>query len=89
MYRSSRFLLIMTASLLAWLSLLFAGALRAQDSTPLSGAWNIASSGTAGSSGELLFRLTPADGGDPPDFPSDASGGAGAPASAPPPPPGT
>ena len=64
MYRSSRLLLTMTASVLAWLSLWFAGALRAQDSTPLSQAWNIASSGTAGSSGELLFRLTPADGGD-------------------------
>jgi hypothetical protein len=65
MYRSSRFLLIVTASLLAWLSLLFAGALRAQDSMPLSEAWNIASSGTAASSGELLFRITPADGSDP------------------------
>jgi hypothetical protein len=64
MYRQSRFLLTLTASLLAWLSLMFAGALRAQDSTPLSGGWNIASSGTAGTSGELLFRLTPADGGD-------------------------
>jgi hypothetical protein len=63
MYRQSRFLLTLTASLLAWLSLMFAGALRAQDSTPLSGGWNIASSGTAGTSGELLFRLTPADGG--------------------------
>jgi hypothetical protein len=31
---------------------------------PLSPAWNIAPSGTAASSGELLFRVTPADGGD-------------------------
>jgi hypothetical protein len=65
MYRSNRFLLIMTASLLAWFSLLFAGALRAQDSVPVSEAWNIASSGKAGSSGELLFRLTPGNGDDP------------------------
>lgn len=31
---------------------------------PLSPAWNIAPSGTAASSGELLFRVTPADGQD-------------------------
>jgi hypothetical protein len=31
---------------------------------PLSPAWNIAPSGTAASSGELLFRVTPADGED-------------------------
>ena len=32
---------------------------------PLSGAWNIQSSGSAESSGELLFRVTPANGDDP------------------------
>jgi hypothetical protein len=32
---------------------------------PLSKAWNIASSGKAASSGELLFRVTPGDGEDP------------------------
>jgi hypothetical protein len=34
------------------------------NSPPLSGAWNIAPSGTASSSGELLFRVLPGDGGD-------------------------
>jgi hypothetical protein len=34
-------------------------------SIPLSTAWNIASSGKASSSGELLFRVTPGDGRDP------------------------
>ncbi len=37
----------------------------AQDSPPLSGSWNIASSGKAASSGELLFRVTPGNGEDP------------------------
>src|SRR4051812_13864815 len=32
---------------------------------PLSATWNIAPSGRAASSGELLFRMTPADGSDP------------------------
>jgi hypothetical protein len=32
---------------------------------PLSGAWNIASSGEAGASGELVFRVTRNDGSDP------------------------
>ena len=32
---------------------------------PLSEAWNIASSGRAASSGELMFRITPGDGSDP------------------------
>jgi hypothetical protein len=34
-------------------------------SVPLSSAWNIASSGKAASSGELLFRVTPGGGADP------------------------
>ena len=43
---------------------LCASAIAAND-TPLSGAWNIAPSGSAASTGELVFRMTPADGGDP------------------------
>ena len=39
----------------------FAGA---ANTPPLSGSWNIAPSGTASSSGELLFRVTPGDGSD-------------------------
>jgi hypothetical protein len=41
-----------------------AGAMAANN-PPLSGTWNIAPSGSAGSTGELLFRMTPDDGGDP------------------------
>jgi hypothetical protein len=37
----------------------------AQNSPPLSNSWNIASTGKAASSGELLFRVTPGDGEDP------------------------
>lgn len=37
----------------------------AANTPPLSGAWNIAPTGTAASSGELLFRVTPGDGSDP------------------------
>jgi hypothetical protein len=37
----------------------------AGSSMPLSSAWNIASSGKAASSGELLFRVTPGNGEDP------------------------
>jgi hypothetical protein len=36
----------------------------AANTPPVSDSWNIASSGTASSSGELLFRVTPGDGGD-------------------------
>jgi hypothetical protein len=36
----------------------------AANTPPISDSWNIASSGTASSSGELLFRVTPGDGGD-------------------------
>jgi hypothetical protein len=35
---------------------------------PLAGQWNIATSGTAASSGDLAFRVTPGDGGDPVDI---------------------
>lgn len=50
-------LLAITAATLAQ----FAGA---ANTPPLSDTWSIAPSGTASSSGELLFRLTPGDGGD-------------------------
>ncbi|HLA70740.1 MAG TPA: hypothetical protein VK624_04460 [Steroidobacteraceae bacterium] len=43
---------------------LCAGAIAANN-TPLSGAWNIAPSGSAASTGELVFRMTPGDGSDP------------------------
>jgi hypothetical protein len=36
----------------------------AANTPPLSDSWNIAPAGTASSSGELLFRVTPGDGGD-------------------------
>jgi hypothetical protein len=51
---------ILIASLLA-LSAPFAFS---ANTMPLSPAWNIAPTGTAASSGELLFRVTPADGED-------------------------
>ena len=56
--------LLLAAAVIALIVLeaTFAGA---ANSPPLSDAWNIASSGKASSSGELLFRVTPADGGDP------------------------
>jgi hypothetical protein len=50
-------------SLVASLALC-AGAIAANN-TPLSGAWNIAPSGSAASTGELVFRMTPGDGSDP------------------------
>jgi hypothetical protein len=43
---------------------LCAGAFAA-DNAPLAGTWNIAPTGRAASTGELLFRMTPGDGGDP------------------------
>lgn len=43
---------------------MFAGQAGAANSPPLSESWNIASNGEASSSGELLFRVTPGDGGD-------------------------
>ncbi len=38
---------------------------QAENSPPISGSWNISSSGKATTSGELLFRVTPAPGDDP------------------------
>lgn len=59
--RACRKLLLASAAALT-LSAPFA---EAANSLPLSGAWNIAASGKASSSGELLFRVTSADGEDP------------------------
>ena len=53
---------------------LCAGAVAANN-TPLSGTWNIAPSGSAASSGELLFRMTPGDGGDPVEVTVSVSSG--------------
>ena len=47
----------------------------AANNPPLSGTWNIAPSGAAGSSGELLFRMTPNDGGDPVEVTVSVSSG--------------
>jgi hypothetical protein len=47
------------------------------NSPPLSGTWNIASSGKAGSSGDLVFRMTPGDGGDPVEISVPVIGGTG------------
>jgi hypothetical protein len=52
-------------ALLVAAALTFSGVAFAANSGPLSEAWNIAPSGTAASSGELLFRVTPGDGEDP------------------------
>jgi hypothetical protein len=52
-------------ALLVAAALSFFGVAFAANSGPLSEAWNIAPSGTAASSGELLFRVTPGDGEDP------------------------
>src|SRR5215203_5639463 len=52
-----------TVALMASLALC-AGAIAANNA-PLSGTWNIAPTGSAASTGELLFRMTPGDGGDP------------------------
>ncbi|MEO8061401.1 MAG: hypothetical protein ABI821_01500 [Pseudomonadota bacterium] len=47
----------------------------AANNVPLSGQWNIAPSGSAASSGELLFRMTPGDGGDPVEVSVSVSSG--------------
>jgi hypothetical protein len=45
------------------------------NSPPLSGTWNIASTGKAGSSGDLVFRVTPGDGTDPVEISVPVIGG--------------
>jgi hypothetical protein len=47
-----------------WFAAAVACLANAANTPPVSGSWNIASSGRATSSGELLFRVTPGDGGD-------------------------
>ena len=46
------------------ISLALVSAANAANTPPLSDSWNIAPSGTASTSGELLFRVTPGDGSD-------------------------
>ncbi|HET9862714.1 MAG TPA: hypothetical protein VFP37_04675 [Steroidobacteraceae bacterium] len=48
-----------------WIAVLVATSTFAAAAPPLAGVWNIAASGTAASSGDLEFRVTPADGTDP------------------------
>lgn len=55
---------MMIRALLIALTVAAAQVAGAANTPPLSEAWNIASSGKASSSGELLFRVTPGDGGD-------------------------
>ena len=54
-------------SLLAFIAIVAASCTLADaaNNAPLSGSWNIAPTGNAASNGELLFRMTPGDGGDP------------------------
>ncbi|HEX6639442.1 MAG TPA: hypothetical protein VF033_17430 [Steroidobacteraceae bacterium] len=63
--RTSRFWVILLASVLVWMTLVGAGVVRAANTPPIAEAWNITSSGKASSSGELLFRVSPGDGRDP------------------------
>lgn len=65
--RSSRFWVILLASVLAWATLVGAGLVKAANTLPLADAWNITSAGKATSSGEMLFRISPADGREPVD----------------------
>jgi hypothetical protein len=58
----SRLLVLVALFTAAFLA---AQAARAENSPPISGSWNISASGKAASSGELLFRVTPATGNDP------------------------
>jgi hypothetical protein len=57
-FRSSKFWVILLASAVVWATLVGAGAVQAANSPPISEAWNITSSGTSASSGELKFRVT-------------------------------
>ena len=59
--------MIFRASLIAASLALPASSLFAANGPPLSGVWNIAPSGNAASSGELLFRVAPGDGSEPLD----------------------
>ena len=57
-FRSSKFWVILLASAVVWATLVGAGAVHAANSPPIAEAWNITSSGKAGSSGELRFRVS-------------------------------
>lgn len=57
-FRSSKFWVILFASAVVWATLVGAGVVRAANTPPIAGAWNITSSGKAGSSGELRFRVS-------------------------------
>jgi hypothetical protein len=63
--RVGRWSIILLASALVWATLVGAGAVRAANAPPLASAWNIASSGKAAASGELVFRVTAEEGADP------------------------
>jgi hypothetical protein len=71
--RASLVVISITASLIG----LAFGANKAfgANSPPLSGTWNIASSGKAGSSGDLVFRVTSGDGSDPVEISVPVIGG--------------
>lgn len=56
--RSSKFWVILFASAVVWATLVGAGAVNAANTPPIAEAWNITSSGKAGSSGELRFRVS-------------------------------
>lgn len=56
--RSSRLWVIVVVSAIVWATLLGAGAVQAANAPPQANSWNIASTGKASSSGELLFRVT-------------------------------
>jgi hypothetical protein len=57
-FRSGKFWVILLASAVVWATLVGAGAVHAANSPPIAAAWNITSSGKAGSSGELRFRVS-------------------------------
>jgi hypothetical protein len=57
-FRSGKFWVILLASAVVWATLVGAGAVQAANSPPIAAAWNITSSGKAGSSGELRFRVS-------------------------------
>jgi hypothetical protein len=56
--RSTKFWVMVLASAAVWVTLMGAGLVHAANSPPIAAAWNITASGTAASSGELLFRVS-------------------------------
>lgn len=70
--RVSFVLLVIAASIAGFT---FASKALGANSLPLSGSWNIASSGKAGSSGSLVFRVTPRDDSDPVEISVPVIGG--------------